>query len=105
MEDRKKEWLKAAGLTLLPVAMIFPVVAAARFGPAGPASVWPVALYAPLAMWMQKRAMVLLLSMYRNRRDPGLLAILPLGFVSLYTYAFSGVLFVLALPSFFSTIH
>jgi hypothetical protein len=104
MEDRKKLWLKAAVLTLLPVASIFPVLAAAHFGPAGPATVWPVAVYAPVAMWMQTRAMALLLGMYRNRRDPVLLAILPLGLVSLYSYALAGVIFVLALPSFLATI-
>jgi hypothetical protein len=52
-------------------------------------------------MWMQTRAVTLLLDMYR---DLVLLAMLPLGMVSLCTYALSGVLFVLALPSFFSKI-
>jgi hypothetical protein len=104
MEDRKKLWLKASMFTLLPVFLMLPVLAAARFGPAGPVSVWPVVLFAPLAMWMQTRAMTLLLNMYRNRRDPVLLAILPLGLVSLCTYAYSGILFVLALPSFLSRI-
>jgi hypothetical protein len=47
-------------------------------------------------MWMQTRAVTLLLDMYR---DLVLLAMLPLGMVSLCTYVLSGVLFVLALPS------
>jgi hypothetical protein len=104
MEDRKKLGLQAAVLTLLPMALIFPMLAAAHFGPTGPASVWPVLLYAPLAMWMQIRAVGLMFNMYRNGRDPVLIAILPLGFVSLCTYALSGFLIVLALPAFWSSI-
>jgi hypothetical protein len=104
MDDRKKLGLKAAGLTLVPMLLVFPMLAAARFGPTGPANLWPVLLYAPLAMWMQMRAIGLLLNMYRNGRDPVLLAILPLGLVSLCTYALSGVLLVLALPAFMSAI-
>jgi hypothetical protein len=103
-EDRKKLWMKAAALTLPPMAFIFPMLAAARFGPTGPASVWPVLLFAPLAMWMQIRAIGMLFNMYRSRRDPALLAILPLGFASLCTYALSGVFLVLSLPALLSTI-
>jgi hypothetical protein len=97
-------WMKAACLTLVPMATVFPMLAAARFGPTGPASVWPVLLYAPLAMWMQMRAIGLLFEMYRTRRDPALLAIVPLGFVSLCTYALSGAFLVLALPALLATI-
>jgi hypothetical protein len=104
MDDRKKLGLKAAGLTLVPMLLVFPMLAAARFGPTGPANLWPVLLYAPLAMWMQIRAIGTLLNMYRNGRDPVLLAILPLGLVSLCTYALSGVLLDLALPAFLSAI-
>jgi hypothetical protein len=104
MDDRKKLGWMAAGLTLLPIALIFPMLAAAHFGPAGPTRVWPVLLYAPLAMWMQIRAIGMMFDMYRNGRDPVLIAILPLGFVSLCTYALSGFLIVLALPAFLSTI-
>lgn len=78
MEDRKKLGLQAAGLTLLPMVFVFPMLAVARFGPTGPASLWPVLLFAPLAMWMQMRALRVLLDMYRNGRDPVLIAILPL---------------------------
>ncbi|HKV05747.1 MAG TPA: hypothetical protein VJO53_11665 [Candidatus Acidoferrales bacterium] len=92
-------WFKAALLTFLPVSMVFPVLAAARFGPTGPVSAWPILIYAPLAMWMQTRALSALLDLYRHRRDPVLLAILPLGLVSLGTYALSGVLFVFSLPA------
>ncbi len=104
MDDRKELGLKAAGLTLLPMFLVFPMLTAARFGPTGPASLWPVLLFAPLAMWMQTRAIGMLLNMYRNGRDPVLLAILPLGLVSLCTYALSAVLLVLALPSFLSAL-
>ena len=94
----------AAGLTLLPMLMVFPMLAAAHFGPSGPARVGPVLLYAPLAMWMQIRAIGMMFDMYRNGRDPILIAILPLGLVSLCTYALSGFLIVLALPAFLSAI-
>jgi hypothetical protein len=104
MDDRKKLGFTAAGLTLLPMALVFPMLAAARFGPTGPANIWPVLLFAPLAMWMEMRAIGMLLNMYRNGRDPVLLAILPLGFVSLCTYVLSGVFILLALPSFFSAL-
>jgi hypothetical protein len=104
MEDRKKLGLMAAGLTLLPMLMVFPMLAAAHFGPSGPARVWPVLLYAPLAMWMQIRAIGMMFDMYRDRRDPVLIAILPLGLFSVCTYALSGFLIVLALPAFLSTI-
>ncbi len=104
MDDRKRLGLLAAGLTLLPVAFLFPMLAAAHFGPTGPATIWPVLLYAPIAMWMQTRAMGLLLNMYRSRRDPVLLAILPLGFASVCTYLLSGVVFLLSLPALLSAI-
>jgi hypothetical protein len=102
MPQRKKAWLKVVGLTLLPIASIFPVVAAARFGPKGPSSVWPILFFVPVAMWMQTRALSLLLKLYRHRRDPGLLAILPLGVVSVFTYTLSGTIFILSLPSIIS---
>jgi hypothetical protein len=104
MQDRKKLWLKAAALTLPPMIFLFPMLSAARFGPTGPASVWPVLLFAPLAMWMQIHAIGILFEMYRNRRDPALLAIVPLGFASLCTYVLSGAFLVLALPALLSTI-
>jgi hypothetical protein len=104
MDDRKRLGLMATGLTLLPVALLFPMLAAAHFGPKGPASIWPVLVYAPLAMWMQTRALGLLLNMYRGRRDPVLLAILPLGIASVGTYLLSGVVLLLSLPALLSTI-
>ena len=99
MQERKKALLKAAGLTLLQILFLFPVVAMAHFGPCGPARVWPVALYAPVAMWMQTRSINLLLDMYCRGPDPVLLAILPLGLVSLFNYALEGALFILVLPA------
>ena len=104
MEDRRKLGLQAAGLTLLPMMLIFPMLTIAHFGPTGPTNLWPVLLYAPLAMWMEMRAAGTLLRMYRSRRDPALLAILPLGLVAVCTYALSGFVFVLALPAFLSTL-
>ena len=99
MEERTKALLKAVVFTLLPIAFIFPVVSMSQFGPCGPTSVWPVALYAPLAMWMQAHSIKLMLNMYRRGPDPILLAILPLGLVSLFNYALEGVLFILFLPA------
>ena len=104
MDDRRKLGLKAATLTLLPAALLLPMLAAAHFGPTGPASVWPVLFYAPLAMWMQIRSIGLLLAMYRRRRDPVLFAILPLGLASVGTYFLSGVVLLLSLPALLSTI-
>lgn len=98
MEKRGGSLVLAAGLTLLPVALIFPVLAAAHFGPTGPATVWPIVLYAPLAMWIETRAIRLLLNMFRDRRDPALFAILPLGLISLSAYALHGFVFILGLP-------
>jgi len=104
MDDRRKLGLKASAFTLLPVAALFPAIAAAHFGPRGPASIWPVLLYAPLAMWVETRAMGILLNMYRGSRDPILLAILPLGLASVGTYLLTGVVFLLSLPALLSSI-
>jgi hypothetical protein len=104
MSDRRKPGLMAAGLTLLPAALFFPMLAATHFGPAGPARVWPVLIYAPLAMWMQTRSIGLLLSMYRSRHDPVLLAILPLGLASVGTYLLSAAGLLLSLPALLSSI-
>jgi len=99
MDNRKRAWLHAAGLTLLPVTLVFPVISAAHFEPAGPARVWPVIAFAPVAMWFETRAIAELLRMYRNHRDPFLIAIVPLGLVSVAAYTFSGLLLLLALPA------
>ena len=104
MTDRTQTALSASGLTLLPAALLFPVLTAARFGPTGPASLWPVLLYAPLAMWMQTRSISLLLSLYRSRRDPVLLAILPLGLASIGTYLLCGLVLLMSVPTLLSTI-
>jgi len=102
--NRAKTALSAAGLTLLPAALLFPVLTAARFGPTGPASLWPVLLYAPLAMWMQIRSIQMLLSLYRSRRDPVLFAILPLGLASVGTYLFSALILLMSVPALLSSI-
>jgi hypothetical protein len=99
VQDRKKLLLKATGLTLLPIAFVFPILTLAHFGPCGPACVWPVVFYAPLAMWMQIRAIKLLLNLYHPGRDLVLFAILPLGLISLFNYALEGILFILVLPA------
>lgn len=92
--------LLATILTVVPMVLVFPVLALARFGPSGPQRVWPIVLYAPLAMWMQTVSIKLLLESYRNHRDPILIAILPLGLVTLFGYAIHGALFILGLPAF-----
>lgn len=98
MHSRSKPILRAAFLALLPMALVFPILAVAHFGPTGPAIIWPVVLYAPLAMWMETRAIRILLNASRDGRDPALLAILPLGIVSVFTYTVHGALFILGLP-------
>lgn len=100
MEDRKNSMILAAALALAPMVLVFPVLAAARFGPTGPQRVWPVVLYAPLAMWMQVRAIKLLLQSYRDSRDPFLLAIVPLVLVTIFGYVLHGALFILNFPAF-----
>jgi hypothetical protein len=99
MHDRKRAWLRAAGLTLLPIALILPVIKATHFEPAGPARVWPVMAFAPIAMWIEIRAIEALLAMYRHRRDPFLIAIVPLGLISVMAYSLCGILLVLAAPA------
>lgn len=99
MGDRKKACVHAAGLTLFPIALVFSVIGAAHFEVADPAKVWLVAAFALVAMWIETRAIAELLGMYRNRRDPFLIAIVPLGLISLGAYAFSGTLLLLALPT------
>lgn len=98
MERRGGSLLLAAGLTLLPVALIFPVLAVMPFGPTGPQIVWPIIVLAPIAMWIETRAIRLLLNMFRDRRDPALFAILPLGLISVAAYALHGFVFILGLP-------
>jgi hypothetical protein len=90
--------LRAGGLTLLPVALIFPVLALARFGPMGPATAWPVVIYAPVAMWIETRAIRMLLNTWSDTRERLLLAILPLGLVSVFVYLVHGAVFILGLP-------
>jgi hypothetical protein len=99
MKEKGGSLLLAAGLTLLPVVLLFPVVAYMHFGPTGPQTVWPIAVYAPLAMWIETRAIRLLLNMFQDHRDPVLLAILPLGLISLAVYAVHGIVLIMSIPS------
>jgi hypothetical protein len=94
----KRNLLRAAGLTLLPVALIFPVLALARFGPTGPATVWPVAIYAPIAMWIETRALRILLNTWSDGRERLLVAILPLGLIAVFVYVVHAAVFILGLP-------
>jgi hypothetical protein len=96
--QNRRNLLRAAGLTLLPVALIFPVLAVTRFGPTGPATAWPVAVYAPLAMWIETRAIRILLNTWSDGRERLLLAILPLGLISVFVYLVHGAVFILGLP-------
>jgi hypothetical protein len=98
MGKRGEPLLQAALFTLLPVALIFPVLSLCQFSQTGPATVWPIILYTPIAMWAETRAIQLLLNMLRDRRDPVLIAILPLGLISLLAYALHGFVFILGLP-------
>ncbi|HTX13732.1 MAG TPA: hypothetical protein VMD77_00450 [Candidatus Baltobacteraceae bacterium] len=99
MGCRNKAWLRATWLTLLPVTLVFPVISVAHFEPTGPARVWPLVAFALVAMWAETRALAVLLGMYQRGRDPYLIAILPLALLSLVTYAFSGGLLLLAMPT------
>lgn len=82
------------------MVLVFPALALARFGPTGPQRVWTIVFYAPLAMWMEMRAIRLLLQSYRDGRDPILIAILPLVLLTVFGYALHGVLFILSVPAF-----
>jgi len=100
MRDRKRPLFLAAALAFAPMVLLFPVLTLARFGPTGPQRVWPVMVFAPVAMWLQTRALRLILQTYRNGRDPFLFAALPLGLLVLFCYALHGALFILNFPAF-----
>jgi len=99
MEDRKKPLFVAAALGLAPMILVYPALAIARFGPTGPQRAWTIVFYAPLAMWMEIQAIRLLLLSYRNRRDPFLIAILPLALLTVFGYALHAALFILNFPA------
>lgn len=101
MEGRLTPLWKGALLTLLPIALIFPVRALAHYDPAQMQNCWAIAAYAIAAMWMQVRAMRYLLRSFRPNLDQVTLATLPLGALSLSSYALSAVMLVLALPQIF----
>ena len=99
MEDRKKPLLFAAAMALVPTLLVWPTLALARFEQTGPQRVWPIVCYAPLAMWFEIRALRLLLKSYRDRRDPFLAAILPLGIIAACSYLVCAGLFLFNLPA------
>jgi len=58
-----------------------------------------VLAFAPIAMWIEIRAIETLLALYRHRRDPLLIAIVPLGVVSVAAYGLCGILLLVAVPA------
>jgi hypothetical protein len=101
MEGRLTPLWKGALLTLLPIALIFPVRALAHLRLAEMQDCWAIATYAVVAMWMQVQAMRYLLRSFRPSLDQVTLATVPLGALSLSSYALSAVMLVLALPQIF----
>ncbi|HXA56706.1 MAG TPA: hypothetical protein VNU84_04675 [Candidatus Acidoferrum sp.] len=88
----------SAAFSLTPLALLMPVIRMVDFRGSGLANVLPVLLYTPVAMWMESRSITLLLVTSRGRRDPFLLAALPVGIAALATYVCSAFLFAVALP-------
>jgi len=99
MDIRSRTWSRAAMLTLTPIAAMVPVIRLAGFGLGGFASIWPILCFTPLAMWMEARSMTLLLATCRGRRDPFLIAAVPLGVAALAGYVLSAALFAFVLPA------
>ncbi|HUA01071.1 MAG TPA: hypothetical protein VMB02_12130 [Candidatus Aquilonibacter sp.] len=98
MDNRKRSWFRAFILTLAPVTFALPIASTAAVILGG-SRVWLVVFLAPITMWIEAQAIAEVLGMYRRRCDPFLIAMVPLGLASLGTYALSGILFVLAVPS------
>ncbi|MGH9706865.1 MAG: hypothetical protein ACRD5R_08910 [Candidatus Acidiferrales bacterium] len=87
-------------LTLLPILLAFPVRGWSHFEAGVLTHGWIIALYAPLAMWMELVALNSLLHSYRPAFDRVTLAALPLGVLSLLGFGLGGLLFIFALPQF-----
>ena len=99
MGDRKKPLLLAAALAFVPTLLVWPTLGLARFQQTGPQRVWPILCYAPLAMWIEIQALRLLMTSYRDRRDPFLIAILPIALFAASSYAVCAGLFLFNLPA------
>ena len=91
---------KGAALTLLPILLAFPVCSWSHFEAGLLTHSWMIALYAPLAMWLETEAMNSLLHAYRPSFDRVTLAALSLGVLSLFGFGLGGLLFLFALPQF-----
>lgn len=100
MQSRIQLLAKGAILTLLPILLAIPVCRWSHFQDGVLIHGWVIALYAPLAMWMEMDALNTLLQSYRPSLDRVTLAALPLGVLSLVGFGLGGLLFLFALPQF-----
>jgi hypothetical protein len=91
--------MEAATLALTPLLLLIPVFRLADYGAHTLAGVLPILMYAPLAMWMESRSITLLLVTCRGRRDPFLVAAVPIGATALAAYLCCAFLFAVALPT------
>jgi hypothetical protein len=99
MEIRSRQQTLAIALAISPLGAMIPVIHLASFGPGGFATVWPVAFFAPVAMWMETRSLKLLLATCQNRRDPFFIAAVPIGIVAVAAYASCATLFAFIVPA------
>jgi len=99
VDGRSKTWMQAAALAAAPIVAMAPVVRMAGFGSAGFSTIWPILCYMPLAMWMESRSLTMVLATCRSRRDPFLIAALPLGVTAVTVYVFCAAVFAFALPA------
>jgi hypothetical protein len=98
VDSRLKPWMYAAALSLMPLVLLVPVMGMVDFRGTGLLNILPVLLCAPFAMWMESRSIALLVVTCRSRRDPFLIAAVPIGIAAVATYVCSAVLFAVALP-------
>ncbi len=98
MSEQSKAWVRVAVLTFAPLLAILPLARLAGSGVTSFATVWPILLYAPLAMWMESQSITVLLATCRGRRDPLLMLAVPLGVAALGTYTIFAALFACTLP-------
>jgi hypothetical protein len=99
MNSRSKPWLHAAAFALTPLVLLIPVIRMADFASHELASVLPILIYTSVAMWMESRSIALLLVTCQGRRDPFLIAAVPLGIAALAAYVCSAVLFAMSIPT------
>jgi hypothetical protein len=98
VDSRLKPWIYAAAFSLTPLVLLMPVFRMVDFRGSGLLNILPVFLYTPFAMWMESRSITLLLVTCRGRRDPFLIAAVPVGTAALATYVCNAFLFSAALP-------